>query len=141
MKTTDLIMTKEQALANYLQCNVEDVNDEGDNRFSAEGDEYLVLEDDEADEAAKDYIRESLWAFHANFIASHSRDRCLGGYEEYLQNIQEECCEGCNELIYAMIADFDHFVNDAISADGRGHFIAPYDFKEIEEGDYYIYRQ
>ena len=34
----------------------------------------------------------------------------------------------------------DEFIEDAISSDGRGHFLSPYDGEENEEGDYFIYR-
>jgi hypothetical protein len=32
-------------------------------------------------------------------------------------------------------------MKDAISTDGRGHFISSYDGEENEQGDYYIYRR
>ena len=54
-------------------------------------------------------------------------------------------CEGANEPLTAMIKDFDHFVDDAVSCDGRGHFLAGYDHQENEitfNGiTYYIYRR
>lgn len=40
-----------------------------------------------------------------------------------------------------MIDDIVAFVNDAIDADGRGHFIALYDGYENEQDGYFIYRQ
>lgn len=42
-----------------------------DNTFELpDGSEFLVLTDDEADEKAKEYIKETLWAFNAGFILS-----------------------------------------------------------------------
>jgi hypothetical protein len=63
--------------------------------------------------------------------------------------MQEKMSPSANEAIIAMIKDFDHFVEDAVRCDGRGHFLAPYDFEENyasfsnEEGKnvtYFIYR-
>ena len=43
-----------------------------------------------------------------------------------------------------MIKDFDDFVSDAISSDGRGHFVANYDhdesIEEVNNTQYFIYR-
>lgn len=106
-------------------------------------DEYLVLTDDEADKKAAEYIEESVWAFNPDFIISHSSLP----YEaiEMIKNFQTIKCEDANETILALITDFDDFVSDAISADGRGHFLSFYDGEENEEtvnGEtYYIYRQ
>lgn len=105
-------------------------------------DEYSVYTDEEADEAVKEYIKESVWAFNASFIINHSSLP----YEarEMIEFFQREKCEGANETILALINDFDDFVSDAISADGRGHFLSSYDGEENEEtvnGEtYYIYR-
>ena len=38
------------------------------------------------------------------------------------------------------IEDFDDFIDDAVSSDGRGHFISRYDGDENEQDGYYIYR-
>lgn len=105
-------------------------------------DDYLVCTDEEADEAAKQYIEESVWAFNASFIINHSKLP----YEarEMIENLQTTKCEGANDTILALIDDFDEFVSAAISADGRGHFLSSYDGEENEEtvnGEtYFIYR-
>jgi len=61
-----------------------------------------------------------------------------------LKKVQGDCNEDCNELMLALIKDFDYFVEDAIDADGRGHFLNTYDNEENEfeyKGKtYYIYR-
>jgi len=104
-------------------------------------DDYLVCCDEEADEKAAEYIKDSAWAFNAEFIVDHSKLP----YEaiEMVQAFQQKC-ENANETILALIDDFDDFASDAISADGRGHFLSFYDGKENEEtvnGEtYYIYR-
>ena len=100
--------------------------------------EYLVLTDEEADKRAADYIKDSLWAFNSSFLASY-----CDMPEEMFKAVQDKC-EGANDGILQCVerADggLDGFVEEAISADGRGHFLNTYDGNEDEEGDYYIYR-
>lgn len=110
--------------------------------INIDGDEYLMLSDDEANMRARREIRDSLWAFLSSFIRSHSS---VDIPEKYIEKMQSEMCEQCNEIIYGLIKDnFDEFVEDAIDADGRGHFIATYDGKEIElktdDETIYLYR-
>ena len=99
----------------------------------------LVLTDKEADEWVREEIEEMVWAFTPSFLQSHT-----GVTADAIEKIQE-MCEGANEPIKAMIKDFDHFVEDAVSCDGRGHFLASYDHEEnhvqIDDIDYYIYRR
>jgi len=105
-------------------------------------DNYNVYTDEEAGEAAKEYIKESVWAFNASFIINHSMLPYKA--KEMIENFQTTKREDANETILALIEDFDEFVSDAISADGRGHFMNSYDGEENEEtvnGEtYYIYR-
>lgn len=92
--------------------------------------DYLVLTDSEADEKAEEYIKDSLWAFNSDFIINHS----ALPYEakEMIKSFQRDKCEGANDTIEALIEDMDKFVSDAISADGRGHFMSSYDGEENE---------
>ena len=67
-----------QVAAKVSGCDVEDVNEErydcyGLKVFSANGEEYAIGNDEEADEAVKENIKNSLWAFNANFIIDHSK--------------------------------------------------------------------
>lgn len=139
-------MNKKQALAKFLEFTTDDQLDSieesryQDNLFEVDGDEYLVLTDDEADEAAKEHILDSLWAFNADFIASHANANLDKGAIEALQEMQGKLCESANPIVKAMIKDIDHFVDDAINCDGRGHFLSPYDGEENESGEYFIYR-
>lgn len=104
-----------------------------------DGYEYAVAEDEEeAIKAAEEYIRESVWAFNADFILRHSfigigrSDKLI----KALKQIQGELCEDANELMYSLVKDeWEDFVNDAIEADGIGHFLAPYDDQEQEISD------
>ena len=102
--------------------------------------DYLVLTDSEADEAAKDAILDSAWAFNPSFLSSET-----GIDEEVFEAIQDNGrCESNNDAILSCIADEDSFVEAAIAADGRGHFLATYDGNENEQEfngqTYYIYR-
>jgi hypothetical protein len=64
--------------------------------------------------------------------------------EKSIKLMQETQCEGCNEAIFALIGDFNHFVDDASAADGRGHFLSSYDGEEQEvkigKTMYFLYR-
>ena len=102
--------------------------------------DYLVLTDSEADEKAAEYIKDTLWAFNVSFLAGET-----GIDEEVFKAIQDNGkCESNNDAIESCIDDMESFVEAAISADGRGHFLAGYDSEENEEtieGEtFYIYR-
>ena len=131
VKTVDKTeQEKIEALAKHLDCSI----DEAINNM----DDYSVLTDDEADKAVKGYIEESVCFFNTSFIASHSDVD-----EEVIKKLQE-LYEDSNTAIRSLIKDFNHFVDDAICADGRGHFLSSYDGEEnevkINGNDYYIYR-
>lgn len=120
----------------------------GDHTFIGPGNaEYLVLTDDEADAAARTAIEDSLWAFRPEFIAAHANATLDAAAIDALGKMQGELCESAGPLVRALIRDFDHFVADAIRADGRGHFLAGYDGKESETyfthnnaiGGFYLY--
>lgn len=110
--------------------------------ISAAGNDYLILTDDEATEHCMEHINESLWAFNTNFLASAT------GLDESVFEALQPQCESANRAIRALIhatCGFDDFCEEAISADGRGHFLNPYDGEEREfdtyDGCYFIYDQ
>lgn len=130
-------MEKFEALAKFLECESEDIDDEGnDETYKYGRREYLVLTDSEADAMCASQIKDSAWAFNPEFLRAHMTK---GVTVKALQAIQADC-EDCNDVILALIKDVDHFVNDAISSDGRGHFLSQYDGEENEVGEYFIYR-
>lgn len=53
-------ISKEEALAKYLEVNVDDIEHDTGDYYSCDGDEYLVLTNDEADDLYTEYI-ESSW--------------------------------------------------------------------------------
>jgi hypothetical protein len=105
--------------------------------------EYQVMTSFEANEACKAYIRENLWAFRIEFLEAHS-DVITSRNAGAIHKMQEALCEDANEVVSALVRDFDALVEDAIASDGRGHFLSSYDGEEHEiayNGEtYYIYR-
>lgn len=103
---------------------------------TTDGREYLVLTDKEANKAAADYIRDSVWAFRPEWLAEQT-DLPI----EVFEALGPTLYESANDAILKIIGDnFDDFVTEAIKADGRGHFLAGYDHTENEWRDYFIYR-
>ena len=129
--------TKIKALSKYLEFEVEDIN-QVDDLFTTGNKEYLVLTDKEADEKTKEYILDSVWAFNKSFLDGHSD--IIAEIDDKTWATLVDRCESSNKAVLAMIPDKDYFVEDAINADGRGHFINSYDGKEEKKDGYYIYR-
>lgn len=134
-------MNKIDALAKYLDVEANEIIEENDTIYSHGRCEYLVLTDDEADLECAASIRESLWAFNADFIAAHSKALSTTDAIKALRKMQETLCEDANALVAKMIDDLDYFIADAIKADGRGHFLSSYDGDEVQCGELYIYRR
>lgn len=134
------------ATAEELTEDISAVYNESWETFEIIGNEYKVLTDDEADEKAAEYIKESLWVFNAEFILQHSAafENTTTCEDEdiikALRMVQENICESANALVKALIYDIDTFIEDAIDADGRGHFLSSYDGEEHESNGFYVYR-
>lgn len=97
--------------------------------------EYLVLTELEAQAAVLENIKESVWAFKAEFLA-----KWIPLKVPAIKGLQEGC-ENCNEAILARIGSkLEDFVAAAVAADGRGHFLSGYDGEEVKIGNYFIYR-
>jgi hypothetical protein len=132
--------TKLSALASYLDCDVEDIDESeyDESTFTVGKQEYLVLTDEESDERAAEYIKESLWAFKPDFLASYTK------LPEKIFTMLSDECEDANDSIKALVerspGGLEGFVEQAISADGRAHFLNTDDDEEYEQGDYFIYR-
>jgi hypothetical protein len=108
---------KIRALADHLGINPALVEELSDNRFEAQGSEYLVVNDYEADE---------LW-------------------EEDIENFIDDCILPELPEQYQSYFDYEKFKRDA-KMDGRGHSLAKYDGMERENRDpetnelYFIYK-
>jgi len=135
-------MTREEALAKHLDLELEEISEDHceDNRYTAHRSDYYVLTHDEATAMATEQIKQTLWAFNAEFIAAHCKRGLSDDAIKAVRKAQESLCEGANDLIEALIDDLDHFIDDAIRSDGIGHFIASYDGNEHQVGEYLIYQ-
>lgn len=135
-----------EALAAFLDIELEDgetledyITPESytENSFDAPGATYLVLTDDEADAAVRQYVEESLWAFNPEFLSSNT------GLPVIVFEALQDKAEDANEAFRALVTgcgDFEMLIRDAVISDGRGHFLAQYDGNEDEEGDFFIFR-
>jgi hypothetical protein len=148
-ETTNEADTRITLLAKHLGIEPSDISISkyDDDTLDAGGlGEYLVLEDDDADTRCKDYILETLWAFNASFLERYIETDDSDALIESIQAIQGKLCESCNSTIKAMLGSrLNEMIDDAISEDGRGHFLAGYDSEEIELAEnghvkFYAYR-
>ena len=110
-----------------------------------EKEDYLVCTDEEADEAVTNYIKESLWAFNADFILNVCG--LDGSGVLALKNMQETLCKDSNDFVLSLVrgtCGLEYFVECAVNVDGKGEFLSSYNGVENEfelDGEYYyIYR-
>jgi len=77
--------------------------------------------------AVAEHVENSIEFFTAEFLQRH----VAGGKLpiEAIEAIQAH--KDANEIFTKMVDNMDDFVQDAIDADGTGHFLATYDGKEI----------
>ena len=134
------------ALASFLK---EDADTITESRYDATvfeigNREYMVLTDEEADEKAREYIQETLWAFNASFLADQT-DLPIEVFEAIQANNKCESNNPALERIIEKTCGIKAFAEAAISADGRGHFLNNYDGNEDEirqgEETFFIYRR
>jgi len=140
---------KEKALIDFLKVPMDEFdytenNPFNENEINSNGCDYLVLTNEEADDATHDAISGLAFSFNADFIISHSKALDYDAVSYAIITAIQEQDEGGNEAMKRLIDDFDEFVAEAIRADGRGHFLSGYDGTELEtriNGVYYfIYR-
>ncbi len=106
-----------------------------------DGTEYAIaFDEEEADQAAIEYIQETTWAFNPDFIA----DITGMPVEIFTCVVNSGMYERSNSAILAcinMTCGIYEFAMSAIEADGRGHFLSPYDSNEVElDSGAYAYR-
>lgn len=131
-----MVTTIEIAAAEALECDTEELNKEkydyyGLDVYSYRGEEFAIGFDEEATEAAKQIIIDSIWTFKPEFVASHTKAGASNGMIAAIKALQADC-EDSNDNIKSLIDNIDAFVEDAIAADGRGTFLASYDSEERE---------
>ena len=130
------------ALARHLGADPQDITRTPYDTYQCSKGEFRVLTDAEADKATREEIENSLWAFNADFIAAHAQVAIPPPAQRALRKMAEELCEDASGIFAAIIGtNFPAFVEDAIRADGRGHFLSGWDGEEIDLGeDLYAYR-
>jgi hypothetical protein len=134
------------AVAEYAECEPEELDESDYDHYglvvyNLGSKEYAVGTDEEATKAAKEYVKDTLWAFKASFLAEETE------LEEVVFNVLHTLFESANPAVTGIVkatCGLDKFIDAAIAADGRGHYLACYDGNESEieyEGVvYYIYR-
>ena len=104
---------------------LEDVTELSKNYFQLDGAEYVVLTDEEADEAAKDFILEFF-------------DECVG--YPIIKSVGQKMWDNHVKKFW----DAEKYCKWVIENDGRGNSLASYDGEENEAEyngvTYYIYR-
>jgi hypothetical protein len=91
---------------------------------------YAIGTEEEAEEAAAEYIRESLWAFRPEFLCDYAPS-CMR--PEWIQHIIGDRCESANDDVLDMVGDnLDELISNAIAADGIGSFLMTYDDEHHE---------
>lgn len=135
-------MTHSQALAKHLEVDEILIDKSKHNRdvFSLRSAEFIVLHADDLDDALADRIKENLWAFKADFIASHTKNGLSPACIDAIETMQRELADDCQPIVEALIDDLPAFIEDAVRSDGAGHFLASYDGKEIVVDEFFIYR-
>lgn len=92
--------------------------------------DWLILSDEEADEQARENIERDLWAFVPSFLVAYMPD---GITPDVLEAVAGSSYEDASPAFRAMVGErFDDLVSDAISTDGRGHFLSSWDGCEHE---------
>ncbi len=101
--------------------------------------EFVVHTDEEADNACREYIYDSIEYFNASFLSKY-----MDLDMEAIETLQKSSVRDLGKIFHKLIGAFDDFVEEAINTEGRGHFLASYDFEEneveVNGTTYYIYR-
>lgn len=107
-----------------------------------DGNTYAIYPEEEAEEAVKEHLKESLWAVNADFLADYT------GVDWKVFQALSGLYEEANDAILALIesnGSLEDFTQKVIKADGRGAFLSGYDGQEIEifiDGAwFYLYRE
>jgi hypothetical protein len=141
MNIKEIVMQNWATIAPELDLEGTDPPElDDDGAFESGPGEWLALTDDDADECVREHIRDSLWAFRPEFLAS------VTGMDERIFTTFAEAnlCESANEAVEALVqhtCGLDKLVKEAVASDGRGHFLSSYDGEEREVvvGKTYLY--
>lgn len=150
VESVDMDALRIKALIALLAVNAEEAEDitlsnYDDTELECGRESYRVLTDEEADEAAMAAATDSLWAFNVSFLSRYVPALRDTRAAKAWTKVQGELCEDSGPLVEALLGDrLDEAMRDAVSEDGRGHFLASYDGEEHESKVdgvwFYIYR-
>ncbi len=100
------------------------------------------------DRAARRAVIDSLWAFNTDFIVDFiarrrpgmgrvlNQTRAHAAIMKGIKDMQEKLCEDASPVVRLLIGPhLNAFVEEAIRADGRGHFLSSYDSEERDSDD------
>lgn len=142
---------KQEALADYLEVDVEEVEYDGGNDFIVDGDRYMVLTDDEADEEFENYCR-SLWEDIGLEIGGSIAEQILENaidpneLEDYVREdienyvyedlTDDEVIEECIDediLIPEDVYDENDEIRDDIDIDGLREDLIEKKFEDVDD--------
>ena len=87
-------MDKLKILSEHLDCEIDEIKQGYDeSTFELGNQEYVILTDEQVDKKAKDYIKESVWAFASWFLVKHT-----GLDEDIIIHLQDKC-ESANDVL------------------------------------------
>lgn len=133
---------KNKLIKSYFEVEENEyVFDEKYNELAVNGANYLILTDEEANDLAYNWIKESVWAFKSELLEE------LTSMDAEVFEVLQEKYEGANDAILKVIEStcgLDTFVETVIKYEGRGYFISFYDGNEecikLDDNDLFIYR-
>lgn len=130
------------ALARYLECSPNDIIDGyGDHEYDMGSQTWVVTTDEEADTLAEIRVKDNLWAFNSNFLCHYTSALDTYKARKAFDKMREILCEDAQEFVVALLGNrLEECIKDAITEDGRGHFISQYDGMEIKVDSFYLYR-
>ena len=125
----------------WLEGVARDYNnfEEGQDTFTIYGEEWVVLNEEEAEEWAYDYLVENIDNFSSIFLSEYT-----GVSEEMIDAIKEHREDSRHVitlLVNFQVDGLEGLVQEAILRDGMGEFISTYDGEEIVlSNEYSAYR-
>ena len=120
-----------ETIANFLKIEVKDLQGENYDHWGLEVyNGYAVGDEEEVKKAVSEHIKETVWAFNSKFLQEMTdipqeafaamQDKCERANDPILQIIEKTC-------------GIEDFIESAINSDGRGHFLASYDGREMKD--------
>ncbi len=83
---------------------------------------YALGTENQVDDAARLYIKDSLWAFNARFLENYIE------LPEHAIKHMQGLCEDCNDALLKLVGErFEQLCDAAIASDGVGHYLSSYD--------------